>query len=114
MKRSAADIIEEYGPFPGVESVHGVTYDGRRIWFGSGDRLNGFDPDGEEAPRVIDVSADAGTAYDGAHLFQIAGEHIQKIDPESGSVVSTVPLPGAAKAELVFTTMVPSGLIAKP
>ncbi|TMH38314.1 MAG: glutamine cyclotransferase, partial [Betaproteobacteria bacterium] len=28
MKRSAAEIIREYGPFPSVDSVHGVTYDG--------------------------------------------------------------------------------------
>ena len=28
MKRSAAEIVREYGPFPGVDSVHGVTYDG--------------------------------------------------------------------------------------
>ena len=29
MKRSAAEIIREYGPFPGVDRVNGVTYDGR-------------------------------------------------------------------------------------
>ncbi|HMA30503.1 MAG TPA: glutamine cyclotransferase, partial [Casimicrobiaceae bacterium] len=27
MKRSAATIIREYGPFPGVDQVGGVTYD---------------------------------------------------------------------------------------
>ena len=37
MKRSAAEILREYGPFPGVEAVHGVTYDGRHVWFASGD-----------------------------------------------------------------------------
>ena len=29
MKRSAAEILREYGPFPGVEGVHGVTFDGQ-------------------------------------------------------------------------------------
>jgi hypothetical protein len=44
MKTSTAEILREYGPFPGVEGVHGVTYDGHHIWFASGDRLNAFDP----------------------------------------------------------------------
>ena len=33
MRRSAAEIVREYGPFPGVDHVHGVTYDGQRVWF---------------------------------------------------------------------------------
>lgn len=44
MKRSSAEIIQEYGPFPGVDSVHGVTFDGRRVWFACGDKLNALDP----------------------------------------------------------------------
>ena len=36
MIRSAAEILREYGPFPGVDSVHGVTYDGQQVWFASG------------------------------------------------------------------------------
>ena len=31
MKRSAAEIVREYGPFPGVDQVHGVTFDGRHV-----------------------------------------------------------------------------------
>jgi hypothetical protein len=31
MKRSAVEIVAEYGPFPGVDRVHGVTYDGQHI-----------------------------------------------------------------------------------
>ena len=44
MKRSAAEIVREYGPFSGVDHVHGVTYDGRNVWFAAGDTLNAFDP----------------------------------------------------------------------
>ena len=52
MKRAAAEIIREYGPFPGVEHVAGVTYDGEHVWFASGDKLNALDPeDREEGPR---------------------------------------------------------------
>ncbi|HEX2681728.1 MAG TPA: glutamine cyclotransferase, partial [Candidatus Dormibacteraeota bacterium] len=44
MRRSAAEIVREYGPFPGVDWVHGVTYDGQHIWFAAGDKLIAFDP----------------------------------------------------------------------
>jgi glutamine cyclotransferase len=94
MKRSTAEIIREYGPFPDAERVNGVSYDGAKVWFASGDRLNAFDPATGKAVRSIDVAADAGTAFDGQHLFQIAEDRIQKIDPESGQVVATIPAPG--------------------
>jgi glutamine cyclotransferase len=94
MKRAAAEIIREYGPFPGVDHVHGVTYDGRQVWFASGDKLNALDPASGKTARTLDVAAHAGTAFDGRHLFQIAEDHIQKIDPESGQVIATIPAPG--------------------
>jgi glutamine cyclotransferase len=94
MKRSAAEILREYGPFPGVDQVHGVTFDGRHVWFASGDRLNAFDPASGKTVRSIDVAADAGTAFDGRYLFQIAEARIQKIDPETGKVLATIPAPG--------------------
>lgn len=94
MKRSAAEIVREYGPFEGVESVGGVTYDGRQIWFASGDRLNALDPASGKMVRSINVSAHAGTAFDGEHLFQIAEDRIQRIDPQTGRVLATIPAPG--------------------
>jgi glutamine cyclotransferase len=94
MKRSAAEIIREYGPFPGVDSVGGVTYDGRHVWFASGDRLNALDPASGNTERTIEVPAHAGTAFDGQHLFQLFEDRIQKIDPKSGRVVTTIPARG--------------------
>jgi glutamine cyclotransferase len=94
MSRSNAEIVREYGPFPGVERVHGVTYDGQHVWFASGDRLNAFDPSSGKMQRSIDVAAHAGTAFDGKHLFQIAENRIQKIDPGTGRVLATIPAPG--------------------
>jgi glutamine cyclotransferase len=94
MKRSTADVIREYGPFPGADRVHGVTYDGEKVWFASGDKLNAVDPATGTAVRSIDVAAHAGTAFDGQHLFQIAEDRIQKIDPKSGRVLATIPAPG--------------------
>ncbi|HTY76479.1 MAG TPA: glutamine cyclotransferase [Candidatus Bathyarchaeia archaeon] len=93
MNRSAADIVREYGPFPGVDHVHGVTYDGQHVWFAAGDRLNALDPATGKMVRSLDTTASAGTAFDGRHLFQIAGEHIQKIDPATGRVLATIPAP---------------------
>ncbi|RFU45017.1 PQQ-binding-like beta-propeller repeat protein [Paraburkholderia sp. DHOC27] len=94
MKRSAAEIIHEYGPFPGIERVHGLTYDGQHVWFASGDRLNALDPQTGSTLRSIEVAAHAGTAFDGKHLFQIAESRIQKIDPQTGEVLATIPAPG--------------------
>jgi len=94
MKRRAAEIVRESGPFPGADRVHGVTYDGQRVWFASGDRLNAFDPASGEPLRSLDVAAHAGTAFDGRHIFQIAEDRIQKIEPESGRVLATIPAPG--------------------
>jgi streptogramin lyase len=92
--RQAAEVLREYGPFAGVQQVAGVTYDGRQVWFASGEKLNALDPASGEAVRSIDVPAHAGTAFDGRHLFQIAEAKIQKIDPDTGRVLSTIPAPG--------------------
>ena len=89
-----ADVIDELGPFPGIDQVHGVSWDGRRVWFASGSRLNAVDPATGRIERSLEVEADAGTAFDGRHLYQIAGKRIQKIDPKTGEVLSTIPAPG--------------------
>src|SRR5256885_1061404 len=94
MRKSTAKIIREYGPFPGVDQVHGVTYDGQHVWFAAGDTLNAFDPASGKTLRSIGVVAHAGTAFDGRHLFQIAEDRIQKIDPKTGRVLATIPAPG--------------------
>jgi len=94
MKRSNAEIVREYGPFPGADRVHGVSYDGQHVWFASGDKLNAFDPSSGQIQRSMDVAAHAGTAFDGQHFFQIAENRIQKIDPKTGRVLASIPAPG--------------------
>jgi len=94
MTTSQAQILREYGPFPDVEQVGGVTYDGKKVWFAVGDRINALDPDNGEVVGAIALAAHAGTAYDGRHLFQISEDVIHKIDPASGAVLSTIPAPG--------------------
>jgi len=94
VKKSAAEILREYGPFPGASRVNGVTFDGRQVWFAAGDRLLAFDPDDGKLQRSIEVASHAGTAFDGKHLFQIAEDRIHKIDPATGSILATIPAPG--------------------
>jgi len=94
MKKAAAEIIREYGPFPGVDKVGGVTFDGKHVWLAAGDKLSAMDPTNGKTVRAIDVPAHAGTAFDGKHLFQIAESRIQKIDPKTGRVLATIPAPG--------------------
>jgi glutamine cyclotransferase len=96
MSRSTAAIVREYGPFPDVDNVHGVTYDGKNVWFAAGDKLNAFDPASGKTLRSIDVAADGGTAFDGRYLFQLAEDRIQKIDPKTGRVLATIPAPGGS------------------
>jgi glutamine cyclotransferase len=102
MRRSKADIVREYGPFPGVDRVHGVTYDGRHVWFAAGPTLKAFDPNSGATVRSIDVVATAGTAFDGDHLFQIAGDRIRKIDPQTGRVLATIPAPNSGCSGLAW------------
>jgi outer membrane protein assembly factor BamB len=92
-----AEIVREYGPFPGAPHVHGVSFDGRRVWFAAGEALRSFDPATGETGRSLDVPCDAGTAWDGRHLYQIAGDRIQKVDAATGAVLSTIPAPGGGR-----------------
>lgn len=94
MNRKTAHVVREYGPFPGVDKVAGVTFDGEHVWIASGDRLQALDPERGEIVRSIDVAAHAGTAFDGTHLFQLAEDRIQKVDPKTGRVLATIPAPG--------------------
>jgi glutamine cyclotransferase len=102
MKKAAAEILREYGPFPDAEKVHGVTYDGEQVWFASGNKLIAFDPKSGKAMRAMEASAHAGTAFDGQYLFQIAEEIIQKIDPKTGRVLATIPAPSGGASGMAW------------
>jgi glutamine cyclotransferase len=102
MKRSKAQIVREYGPFPGVERVNGVTYDGEKVWFASGDKINALDPESGKIDRSINAASGAGTAFDGKHIWQIADDRILKIDPKDGRVMSTIPAPGAGSSGMAW------------
>jgi glutamine cyclotransferase len=92
-----AEIIREYGPFPGAPRVGGVTFDGPHVWLAVGERMVAIDPATGKLARAIEIACDAGTAFDGRHLYQIAADRILKIDPKSGQTVSTIPAPSGGR-----------------
>ena len=89
-----AEIVREYGPFPGADQVNGVSHDGRRVWIAGGAQLIAFEPESGAVARTLARPGDAGTAFDGRHLWQIAEARIDKIDPATGDVVASIPAPG--------------------
>jgi outer membrane protein assembly factor BamB len=93
----AAEIVREYGPFPGARNVGGVTFDGRLVWFAGGESLHAFEPATGTCVRTLGIACDAGTAFDGRHLFQIADNRIHKIDPQTGAILSSIPAPGGGR-----------------
>jgi len=88
-----AEIVREYA-FDGVDSVAGVTHDGRHVWAATGGALLAFDPDSGAETRRVEQPCDAGTAFDGKHFWQIAEKRIAKIDAASGRVLGSIPAPG--------------------
>jgi hypothetical protein len=97
-----AEIVAEYGPFDGVDMVHGVTFDGERVWFGYDGGLIAFDPKQSREATRLPVDADAGTAFDGKHLWAFAGLSIRKIDRRTGEIVATLPAPAGQNAGLAY------------
>lgn len=89
-----AEILREYGPWPGVETVHGISFDGSHVWFAVGPAVNVLDPSDGRVVRTLPVPGEAGTAFDGRFLYQIAGPVIRRLDPETGAVLGTIPCPG--------------------
>jgi glutamine cyclotransferase len=102
MRKQSAEIVQEFGPFPGVDQVGGVTYDGERVWFAAHDALKALDPASGEIVRSIDVAAHAGTSFDGRYLYQLAEDRIQRIDPATGRVLSTIPSPGSGSSGMAW------------
>jgi glutamine cyclotransferase len=89
-----AEILREYGPYPGMPTIHGVTFDGAYVWFARGESIVALDPESGTLARELAVPGHAGTAFDGKHLYQIAEARIDKIDPATGEVVASIPAPG--------------------
>jgi streptogramin lyase len=96
-KTQQAEILREYGPYPGMDKIHGVTFDGAHVWFARGESIVALDPKSGALVRELDVAAHAGTAFDGEYLWQLADNRIQKVDPRTGQVVATIPSPSQGR-----------------
>jgi DNA-binding beta-propeller fold protein YncE len=99
---ASAEVVREYGPFGAGETVHGVSFDGTRVWMAMGSELRALDPVRGELTAALDVICDAGTAFDGTHLYQLGAGRIQKLDPRTGAVLSSIPAPGPHSAGLTW------------
>lgn len=99
-----AEIEREYGDFPDVSSVNGVSYDGKRVWFAAGDKLHALDPETGQRVAALEVACDAGTAFDGKHLYQLNAGQIHKLDPTTGRILASIaaPAPAADNAGLTW------------
>ncbi|PCC68518.1 hypothetical protein SAMN02745121_05221 [Nannocystis exedens] len=90
----AAEVWREYVPLDD-RPIHGVTFDGKSVWFARDGEIVAFDPTSGGVVRRFSIpGADAGTAYDGEHLYQLAREEILVIDPGDGKIVKRLPAPG--------------------
>jgi glutamine cyclotransferase len=101
-KSQKAEIIREYGPYPGKPHVHGVTFDGSKVWFAAGEKVVALDPESGQLEHELPVPGDAGTAFDGRHLWQLVDDRIQKIDPRSGQVLASIPAPSQGDSGLTW------------
>jgi glutamine cyclotransferase len=92
-----AEIVREYGPFHAGERVHGVSYDGEKVWFATGEKLRALSPEDGRLAGALDVTCDAGTAFDGECLYQLADGRIHKIDPHTGKTLRSLASPGEGR-----------------
>ena len=92
--KRTAEILREYRPLDD-QNIHGVTFDGKLVWFARDDELVAFDPETEQVVRRHPVpAASAGTAFDGEHLYQLAQGEILVIQPADGRIIRRLPAPG--------------------
>jgi outer membrane protein assembly factor BamB len=90
----AARVVREVA-VEGVSSVHGVTFDGSRVWFAHGDEgeLVAVDAASGERERSLRVPADAGVAFDGECLWVGSGKRIRRVHPETGAILADIESP---------------------
>ena len=83
-----AEVERECVPLADRGHVHGVTFDGKLVWFARNDEVVAFDPEAERVVKRLPVpAANAGTAFDGKHLYQLAKNEIIVLDPSDGRIV---------------------------
>ena len=94
MNESNAEIVGEYGPFAGIEHVHGVTFDGKHLFQIADDRIQKIDP---ESGRVLGTIAAPGPGCSGLAwaegslwVGQYRERRIHEVDPQTGAVLRSI------------------------
>jgi len=89
-----AEIVTEL-EIADVRAIHGVTFDGRSIWFAAddGDLVQVDAGSQKVVSRTRGIGVRAGVAFDGTHVWAICGERIDRIDPATRAVVRSIPAP---------------------
>jgi outer membrane protein assembly factor BamB len=91
---NTAEIVREVNPIDD-ERIHGVTFDGKLVWFARDDELVAYDPETSTVVKRLPVpGARAGTAFDGELLYQLARGEILVVSPSDGAIVRRMPAPG--------------------
>ena len=95
MQHSNAEIVREYGPFPGVDKVNGVTYDGRHLFQLAEDRIQKIDPTTGQVLATIPApgrGGDSGLTWAEGTLWvgQYRDRKIHQVNPQTGAILRTI------------------------
>src|SRR5258706_562863 len=98
MRKSKAEIIREYGPFPGCDQVGGVSFDGQNAWIAAGDKLMAIDPETGAILRTIESNRFVtGVTWIDGELWHGTWEgeesELRRIDPHTGEVLESLGMP---------------------
>src|SRR6185369_14455551 len=94
-----AEILREYGPYPGIDHVHGVTFDGAHVWFARGESIVALDPGDGALVRELAVAVpapahgrDSGLTWAEGTLWvgEYRARKIHQIDTETGAILRTI------------------------
>jgi hypothetical protein len=97
-----AEITKELEP-AGIERVHGVTSDGKHVWFAADDGdLAQIDPESGVVISKTAVGARAGVTFDGEAIWAICGTEIKRIDPKTRTVLKSIPTPPGQVAGMAW------------
>jgi streptogramin lyase len=97
-----AEITKEV-PLESVKRVHGVTFDGRSVWFAADDGdLIELDPESGRTRSRTHVGSRAGITFDGEAIWAICGDKIHRIDPKTREIVKSIPTPPGQVAGMAW------------
>lgn len=100
---SVGEVVREYSPID-EGSLHGVTFDGKLVWFARDGEIVSFDPATERVVKRLPVpNAGAGTAFDGTHIYQLAGEDIVVVQPSDGTIVRRLKSPPGGASGMAWS-----------